>query len=196
MHGGVRLYRRLEAAPMERERGHSSVWLRPCPFAVVRPPAPAHVIAARPSTPAALRFARTALPLAAAFAAMLGACRGSDAPAATADAQSGSNAPYDGPPLPTEVVIGRPPAPYRPDPTATGVAITGTVTTAAPLARGEPASTGQSSAVCGPSIPDASVVQQGSGLGGAIVWLDDIRRGRPLPLERRLELEKIGRAHV
>ena len=43
--------------------------------------------------------------------------------------------------------------------------------------------------MCGPSVADESVVRQGSGIGGAVVWLEDIRRGRPLPLERRLELE-------
>ena len=148
------------------------------------------MIAARSSPFAAPRFARTALLLAVAvLGAPLGACRGSDAPAATAVAQSASNTAYEGPPLPTEVVIGRPSARYQSDPAASGAAITGTVSTAAPLSKGEPLPTGESSAVCGPSIPDGSVVQQGNGLGGAIVWLDDIRRGRPLPLERRLELE-------
>jgi hypothetical protein len=127
------------------------------------------------------------LAFAAAVLTMLGGCRGSDAPAATA--QAASSAVRKGPPLPTEVVIARPSARYLPDPAATGAAITGTVTTAAPLSKGPPASTGADSVVCGPSIPDGSVVQQGSGLGGAVVWLDDIRRGRPLPLERRLELE-------
>ena len=124
--------------------------------------------------------------MAAAVLALFGGCRGSDAPAATTQAP---NAPRDGPPIPTEVVIGRPAARYQPDRSVTGAAITGTVTTAAPLTTGAPASTGADSAVCGPSIPDGSVTQQGSGLGGAVVWLDDIRRGRPLPLERRLELE-------
>jgi hypothetical protein len=148
------------------------------------------VIVARPSAPAARRIARTVLPLAAAaLAALLGACRGSDAPAATTAAQSASNPAYDGPPIPTEVVIARPSTRYQPDPTASGAAIAGTVSTTAPLSKGEPVSTGQASATCGASIPDASVVQQGNGLGGAIVWLDDIRRGRPLPLDRRLELE-------
>ena len=174
----------------KRERGHASAWLAPCPFVVVRPPVPDLVIAARPSAPTALRFARTALPLAAATVlVLLGGCRGSEAPAATARAQTASNAPREGPPIPTEVVIGPPTARYQPDPAATGGAITGTVTTAAPLRSGPPASTGQDGAVCGPSIPDGSVVQQGNGLGGAVVWLDDIRRGRPLPLERRHELE-------
>jgi hypothetical protein len=126
---------------------------------------------------------------AAAILTLLGACRGSDAPAATAGAQPASNSAREGPPIPTEVVIGRPATRYQPDPTVTGAAITGAVTTAAPLSRGAPVSTGPNSAVCGPSILDGSVVQQGTGLGGAIVWLDDIRRGRPLPLERRLELE-------
>ena len=147
------------------------------------------MIAARPSQLIARRIARTAFTLAAAgVLSLLGACRGSDAPAATARAQPSSNT-RGGPPVPTEVVIGRPAARYQPDPAAAGAAIAGTVTTAAPLSAAPPAPTGRDSAVCGPAIPDGSVVQQGTGLGGAIVWLDDIRRGRPLPLERRLELE-------
>ena len=127
--------------------------------------------------------------LAAAVLAIFGACRESEAPAATAGAHRATNVSREGPPLPTEVIIGRPSARYQPDPTATGGAISGTITTAAPLSPGAPAPTGQDGAICGPTIPDGSVVQQGAGLGGALVWLDDIRRGRPLPLERRLELE-------
>ena len=88
-----------------------------------------------------------------------------------------------------EVVIARPSAPYRPDPAATGAAVTGTVTAPASIAAGSPIATGRDSVTCGPAVADESVVRQGSGLGGAVVWLDDIRRGRPLPIERRLELE-------
>jgi hypothetical protein len=146
------------------------------------------VITAPLSPPAPPRTARTGFALAAAAVlTLLGGCRGSDAPSATA--QAASSAVREGPPLPTEVVIARPSARYQPDPATTGGALTGTVTTTAPLATGTPTPTGAESALCGPSIPDGSVVQQGSGLGGAVVWLDDIRRGRPLPLERRLELE-------
>jgi hypothetical protein len=90
---------------------------------------------------------------------------------------------------PAEIVIARPSAPYQPDATATVAAITGTVTAPASLTAGPPIATGRDSAICGPAVPDESVVRQGNGLGGAVVWLDDIRRGRPLPLERRLELE-------
>jgi hypothetical protein len=145
------------------------------------------VIIARRSDPDAWRR-RARLALAAAGVLTLaGGCRGSDAPAATTEAAAST--PRDGPPMPTEVVIGRPTARYQPDPAATGSAITGTVTTAAPLSAEAPASTGDAGAVCGPTMPDGSVVQQGNGIGGAVVWLDDIRRGRPLPLERRVELE-------
>ena len=88
-----------------------------------------------------------------------------------------------------EVVIARPSARYQSDPAATGASITGTVTAPASIVAGSPIATGRDSAVCGPAIADESVVRAGNGIGGAVVWLDDIRRGRPVPLERRLELE-------
>jgi hypothetical protein len=90
---------------------------------------------------------------------------------------------------PTEIVIARPAARYQSDAAASGAAITGIVTAPASLTAGAPVTTGRDSAICGPTVADESVVRQGNGLGGAVVWLDDIRRGRPLPLQRRLELE-------
>jgi hypothetical protein len=87
------------------------------------------------------------------------------------------------------VVIAKPSGSYQSDSAVAGATLSGTVGTSAPLAAGAPASTGNDAAVCGPSVPDESVVQQGGGIGGAVVWLDDIRRGKPLSLERRLELE-------
>ena len=128
----------------------------------------------------------TALRLSTFALAALVACKG-DAPAATPRATQSSAA--ADPLAPTEVVIARPSAPYQSDAGAAGATITGTVTAPASLTAGAPIATGRDSANCGPSLADESVVRQGSGLGGAIVWLDDIRRGRPLPLERRLELE-------
>ena len=119
---------------------------------------------------------------------LVSACRGSDAPAATAGAQDLSTA-SDGGAGAGEVVIAKPPGRYQADSAITGAAVTGTVTTSAPLATAAPVSTGKDSAVCGPSIPDESVVRQGNGIGGAVVWIEDLRRGKPLPLERRLELE-------
>ena len=67
--------------------------------------------------------------------------------------------------------------------------VTGTVTLSAPLPIQPPVSTGADSALCGASVLDESLVQQGTGLGSVVVWLDDIRSGKPLPTERRIELE-------
>jgi hypothetical protein len=114
------------------------------------------------------------------------ACKG-DAPAATPRATHSSAARDTL--APTEIVIARPTSPYRADAATSGAAITGTVTAPASLTAGPPIATGRDSLICGPAVADESVVRQGSGIGGAVVWLDDIRRGRPLPLERRLELE-------
>lgn len=149
------------------------------------------MIAARLSHFTTLRILRTALNLSAVVAAAaLAACNDRDAPAATPRVQQSPTAARAGQLAPpAEVVIARPATPYQPDPAASGGAVTGTVTTTAALAAGAPIPTGRDSVVCGPAIPDESVVRQGNGIGGAVVWLDDIRRGKPLPIERRLELE-------
>jgi polysaccharide lyase family 4-like protein len=42
--------------------------------------------------------------------------------------------------------------------------------------------------VCGASFPLSLVETDGRGLGGAIVWLADVRRGKRLPVERRYTL--------
>ena len=144
------------------------------------------MIVARLPRPAANRSARTALRLASLTLAAIVACKGG-APAATARAAQTST--RADPMAPSEVVIARPTARYQPDAAASGAAITGTVTAPASLAAGAAIATGRDSTICGPTVADESVVRQGNGLGGAVVWLDDIRRGGPLPLERRLELE-------
>ena len=146
------------------------------------------MIAARPPRSAASRIARRALRLALAALGVTIACKG-DAPAAQARARESSIT--GDPAAPAEIVIARPSSRYQADAAITGAAITGTVTAPASLTAGAPIATGRDSAVCGPAVEDSSVVRQGDGLGGAIVWLDDIRRGRPLPIERRLELESI-----
>jgi hypothetical protein len=43
-------------------------------------------------------------------------------------------------------------------------------------------------AACGPTIPAEEVVRQGDHLANAVVWLPDVREGKPLPVERRYEL--------
>jgi hypothetical protein len=49
---------------------------------------------------------------------------------------------------------------------------------------------GADSAACGRTIPDSSLQQKGGpAVGGVVVWLEGVRKGKALPLERRLELE-------
>jgi hypothetical protein len=67
--------------------------------------------------------------------------------------------------------------------------VSGTVRLQSPLTSAEPAATGRDSVVCGQAIPDSSVQQKGTGLGNVIVWLDGVRMGKPIPLDKRLELE-------
>ena len=118
------------------------------------------------------------------------ACGATDSPSATARERSaGATAPVEGPTPPREIVIAVPSTRYVVEPVASAGSVTGTISASSSLQPGAPVSTGRDSAACGPSIPDESVVRQGSGLGGAVVWLDDIRRGKDIPLERRLELE-------
>jgi hypothetical protein len=67
--------------------------------------------------------------------------------------------------------------------------VSGTVTLKSPLSPLPPTQTGKDSQVCGATVPDSSLQQRGTGLGNVVVWLDGLRSGKPLPLERRLELE-------
>lgn len=67
--------------------------------------------------------------------------------------------------------------------------VRGTVALSGAVALQAPIATGADSALCGASVPDESVQQQGSGIGSVVVWLDDIRAGKAAAAERRLELE-------
>jgi hypothetical protein len=78
---------------------------------------------------------------------------------------------------------------YTAGPVAGAGSVSGAVNLSSPLTPAEPVSTGPDSAVCGGPVPDSSVQQRGTGLGNVVVWLEGIRAGKPLPIERRLELE-------
>jgi hypothetical protein len=122
--------------------------------------------------------------------ATIAGCGATDSPSATAREQSaGTTARIEGPTPPREVIIAVPSAPYVAAAVASAGSVTGTISASADLKPSAPTPTGRDSAECGASIPDESVVRQGNGIGGAVVWLDDIRRGKSIPLERRLELE-------
>ena len=92
------------------------------------------------------------------------------------------------PELSGPVVIAAPRTAYRPSQAGAG-SVSGVATLPSPPAPVAPVSAGRDSLVCGKVIPDSSIQQRGSGLGNVVVWLDGVRAGKPLPLERRLELE-------
>jgi hypothetical protein len=87
------------------------------------------------------------------------------------------------------VVIATPSARYSAGPVATPGSVAGTVRLESDLATLDPAPTGNDSVVCGAAIPDGSVQRRGTGVGNVVVWLEGVRTGKPLPLEKRLELE-------
>jgi hypothetical protein len=93
------------------------------------------------------------------------------------------------PELKGPVIIPTPKTPYKAGPVASPGSVSGTVTLASPLAPAEPVAAGRDSGVCGKLIPDSSIQLKGSGLGNVVVWLEGVRTGKPLPLEKRLELD-------
>ena len=88
-----------------------------------------------------------------------------------------------------DVVIAAPTAAYTTSAVASPATVSGTVTLKSALSPLAAGATGAESVLCGPEIPDESVQVQGGGLAGVVVWLDGIRSGKPVGLERRIELE-------
>src|SRR5258705_1637937 len=87
------------------------------------------------------------------------------------------------------IVIAAPKAAYKAGPVSAAGSVSGSASLASPLKPAEPMPVGGDSALCGKSIPDSSIQQKGSRLGNVVVWLDGARTGKPLPLDKRLELE-------
>ncbi|MDB4915931.1 MAG: hypothetical protein JWM95_3575, partial [Gemmatimonadetes bacterium] len=92
---------------------------------------------------------------------------------------------------PGDVLLGSASSGYSVAPVASPGTVSGTVSLASAITPALAASTGRDSAICGASIPDASVQQQGSNLAGVVVWLDGVHSGKAFNLERRLELESL-----
>lgn len=161
------------------------MWLAPCPpggFTLDR--SDQHVTAA-PLRATAPRFVRSlALSL-----LLTGIACGGEGNSFTLGKKSRTSAGTVEAELSGPVVIARPTAAYKAAPVTAGGSVSGTVTLASPLEPAEPIATGRDSAVCGKAIPDSSVQQKGTGLGNVVVWLEGVRTGKALPLEKRLELE-------
>ena len=99
--------------------------------------------------------------------------------------------PDDGvPPRPS--VIAPSSQPYRVVPVAAGGAITGTVDFEGTVPVAAIIRPSSDQKVCGNSIIEKNIALAGTRVGGAVVWLTDIRSGKALPLERRFELTNDG----
>ena len=91
------------------------------------------------------------------------------------------------------VVIDAPDAAYKVVAVSAPATVSGTVRLKSPLQPLPPVSTGADSALCGPSIADSSATgKDTTGLGNVVVWIEGLRTGKPLPIERRLELESLN----
>jgi hypothetical protein len=142
-------------------------------------------VTAAPLRATAPRFARTlALSL-----LLTGVACGGDGNSFTLGKKSRTSAGTVEAELSGPVVIAKPKESYKAAPVSAGGSVSGTVTLASPLEPAEPIATGRDSTVCGTAIPDSSVQQKGTGLGNVVVWLEGVRTGKALPLEKRLELE-------
>lgn len=91
-------------------------------------------------------------------------------------------------PPPEPAVIAPPAAPYREVAVQGGGRITGTVRVAGELPRDTTVRPTMDVDVCGASFVDRTYTHTADRIGGAVVWLEDIRAGRALPMRRRFEV--------
>lgn len=89
---------------------------------------------------------------------------------------------------PRVTVIGVPTEPYRPIAVTNGVRLTGTVLFTGTPPADSTATPARDQSVCGAAISVPTLRMRDSSLADVVVWLDDIRTGRPLPMSRRFEL--------
>ena len=82
-------------------------------------------------------------------------------------------------------VIRTPATPYQPTAVVSDGWIGGTVRIAGAVPPDSAVNAARDRAVCGTVVTPLSVRHSGSALIGAVVWLEDIRTGKPLPMQRR-----------
>jgi hypothetical protein len=89
---------------------------------------------------------------------------------------------------PRPTVVSRPAQPYRSVAVSGGARLTGTIDFDGVIPADSVITLSDDQTGCGRSITDHRVEHTGTRIGGAVVWLSDIRTGKPLPIERRFEL--------
>jgi hypothetical protein len=90
---------------------------------------------------------------------------------------------------PRPSVVTAPTQPYRPTSVAAPGKIAGTVEFDGAFPADTVFQLTSDQTGCGTSVVDHRVERSGNRVAGAVVWLTDIREGKPLPIERRFEIE-------
>jgi hypothetical protein len=106
----------------------------------------------------------------------------------TAAAGTRDNKDSPGRVAPRPAVITPPAQPYRVVAVANGGSVAGTVDFDGPIPADTIIRPALDQNVCGTQVLQSRVSRSGTRIGGALVWLTNIRSGKGLPLERRFEL--------
>ena len=114
---------------------------------------------------------------------LVGGCSG-EKPAAAAQPKK----PKEGNVAPRQSVVSAPTQPYRAISVASPGKISGFVEFDGPFPADTVIQLTATQTGCGKSVIDHRVEHSGNRIAGTIVWLTDIREGKPLPIERRFEL--------
>ena len=85
-------------------------------------------------------------------------------------------------------VVATPSQAYRPIQVSSGGTLTGTVDYDGVVPQDSVFTVPADQIGCGQTITDKSVDMSGTRVAGAVVWITDIRTGKPLPVARRFEL--------
>ncbi|MEO8193367.1 MAG: hypothetical protein ABI681_05920 [Gemmatimonadales bacterium] len=89
---------------------------------------------------------------------------------------------------PRPAVVSAPSGAYRPMTVTGGSRLTGSIDFDGPIPADSVITLPPDLLGCGPSVKTRTVERTGNRIGGAIVWLTDIRAGKPLPAQRRFEI--------
>jgi hypothetical protein len=79
-------------------------------------------------------------------------------------------------------------AAYKPVALASVGAITGTVELDGDPPADSIVTPGADRETCGSAFPDSSIIRRGNALANVVVWLTDVKEGKLLPSERRIEI--------
>jgi hypothetical protein len=118
------------------------------------------------------------------------ACKG-DATGGAPRRAAASAAPGATTESPGEVIIAPAAAQYTVAAVVAPATISGTVSFKSALAATPPVSTGADSSSCTATVVEETAVPAGAA-AGVVVWLEGVRSGKPLGMERRVELESMN----